>query len=261
MATYVLVHGAYQGGWIWKPVAERLRATGHVVYAPTLDGCAERRHRVRVGITVGTHAREVAQLLFYEDLQQVVLVGTSSGGMVICKAAELARDRIGALVFVDALALLPGEEVSRIVKRASSPEITELTIGPAKADIEQRLFADLNPERRAWALARYTPHPIAALEAPMEATTFWDHQWPATVIRCRRAANPPEAHQRRTAERLRATWHEMDTGHYPMLSEPEELARLLLAVKAEQADPRGPVPSPERRRHDLRDPHVSGQGR
>ena len=229
MATYVLVHGAYQGGWIWKLIAERLRAAGHLVHAPTLDGCAERHHQVRAGITVGTHAREVAQFLFYEDLRQVVLVGTSSGGMVVCKAADEARDRVGRVVFVDALALLPGEEVSRIVKRPSSPETTELTIGPARADLEQRLFADLNPDLRAWAVARYTPHPIAALEAPMEATTFWDQTWPATVIRCRRAANPPEAHQRRTAERLRATWHEMDTGHYPMLSEPEELARLLLA--------------------------------
>jgi pimeloyl-ACP methyl ester carboxylesterase len=229
MATYVLVHGAYQGGWIWKLIAERLRAGGHLVYAPTLDGCAERHHQVRAGITVGTHAREVARFLFYEDLRQVVLVGTSSGGMVICKAADEARDRVGRVVFVDALALLPGEEVSRIVKRPSSPETTELTIGPARADLEQRLFADLNPDLRAWAVARYTPHPIAALEAPMEATTFWDQTWPATVIRCRRAANPPEAHQRRTAERLRAIWHEMDTGHYPMLSEPEELARLLLA--------------------------------
>jgi pimeloyl-ACP methyl ester carboxylesterase len=229
MASYVLVHGAYQGGWIWKLIAERLRAAGHLVYAPTLDGCAERRHEMRAGITIATHASEVAGLLFYEDLRQVVLVGTSSGGMVICKAAEQARDRIGRLVFVDALALLPGEEVSKIVKRAASPEITALTIGPTRADVEQRLFADLTPELRAWAVERYTPHPLAALEAPMVATTFWEHSWPATVIRCRRAANPPEAHQRRTAERLRGTWYEVDTGHYPMLSEPAELARLLLA--------------------------------
>jgi pimeloyl-ACP methyl ester carboxylesterase len=229
MATYVLVHGAYQGGWIWKLIAERLRAAGHLAYAPTLDGCAERHHQVRAGITVATHAREVADFLFYEDLRRVVLVGTSSGGMVIVKAAEQARDRIGRVVFVDALALLPGEEVSRVVKRAAAPEITELTIAPKRADVEQRLFADLDPELRAWALARYTPHPVAALEAPMVATSFWEQTWPATVIRCRRAANPPEAHQRRTAERLRATWHEMETGHYPMLSEPEQLARLLQA--------------------------------
>ena len=82
MATYVLIHGAYQGGWIWKPVVERLRAAGHVVHAPTLDGCAERKHQLRPGITVGTHAQEVADLLFYEDLKDIVLVGTSSGGMV-----------------------------------------------------------------------------------------------------------------------------------------------------------------------------------
>src|SRR5215470_6538508 len=58
MATYVLVHGAYQGGWIWKPVVDRLRAAGHQVYAPTLDGCGERHHLIRPGITVATHAQE-----------------------------------------------------------------------------------------------------------------------------------------------------------------------------------------------------------
>ena len=227
MSTYVLVHGAYQGGWIWKPVATRLRADGHLVYAPTLDGCAERHHLVRPGLTVATHAEEVAQLLFYEDLTDVVLVGTSSGGMVICKTAELARDRISRLVFVDALALLPGERVDGIVKRATPNETTDVTTGPTRADIENRLFRDLDPATRAWALARVTPHPVAALEAPMPPTSFWEQKWSARVIRCRQAANPPETHQRRTAERLGATWHEMDTGHYPMLSEPEALTRLL----------------------------------
>jgi len=229
MATYVLVHGAYQGGWIWKLVAERLRAAGHLALAPTLDGCAERAHGVRAGITVGTHAREIAQMLFYEDLRDVVLVGTSAGGMVVQKAAEAARERIARLVFVDALVLMPGERVDEIVKRAAPNEVTALTTGPTKADAESRRFRDLDPALRAWALARVTPHPITALEAPMEPTRFWEQPWPATVIRCRRAANPPEHHQRRTAERLKAAWHELDTGHYPMLSEPEALPRLLSA--------------------------------
>jgi len=227
MATYVLIHGAYQGGWIWKPVATRLRAAGHAVHALTLDGCAERRHALRRGITVGTHAQEVAQFLVYEDLGDVVLVGTSSGGMVIQKAAELARERVGRLVFVDALALLPGERVDDIVKRATPNETTDIATGPTRADAETRLFRDLDAATRTWALARITPHPVAALEAPMEPTTFWDQAWRATVIRCRRAVNPPEAHQRRTAERLKAEWHELDTGHYPMLSEPVALTALL----------------------------------
>ena len=229
MATFVLVHGAYQGGWIWKPVTTRLRAAGHVVLTPTLDGCGERAHAIRPGINVGTHAQEVARLLFYQDLNDVVLVGTSAGGMVVQRAAEAARDRIARLVFVDALALMPGERVDEIVTRATPNERTGVSTGPTRADAESRLFRDLDPALRAWALARITPHPIDALEAPMERTRFWEQPWPATVIRCRRATNPPEHHQRRTAERLKAAWHELDTGHYPMLSEPEALTRLLLA--------------------------------
>ena len=227
MANYVLVHGAYQGGWIWKPVVERLRAAGHVVHAPTLDGCAERHAQIRPGITIATHAQEIAQFMFYEDLREVILVGTSAGGMVICRAAEQAADRIARLVFVDALALLHGERIADIVKRPA-PMKTEVATGPTREDVEGRMFADLDPATRAWAVARYTLHPIAAMDAPMELKDFWDRSWKATVIRCLRAANPPEAHQRRTAERLKAPYHELDTGHYPMLSQPDELTRLLL---------------------------------
>jgi len=229
MTTFVLVHGAYQGGWIWKPVVARLRAAGHVAYAPTLDGCAERRHQVRPGITVDTHAREIADFLFYEDLRDVVLAGTSAGGMVIVKAAELARERIARLSFVDALALLPGERVSAITERATPREADDLTTTYSRADAESRMFTDLDPSLRAWALDRITPHPIAALEAPMPPTTFWEQKWSASVIRCTQAVNPPEAHQRRTAEKLGASHHALATGHYPMLSAPDDLTKLLLA--------------------------------
>jgi pimeloyl-ACP methyl ester carboxylesterase len=228
MATYVLIHGAYQGGWIWGPTAARLRAAGHLVYARSLDGCAERRHQLRPGITVATQAAEIAELLFYQDLNDVVLAGTSSGGMVLCRAAELARDRIGRLVFVDALALLDGERVAEIVNRPTPRVTTALAVGPSREDAENRSFADLAPELRAFALARYTPHPIAAMDEPVSLQSFWSQSWPATVIRCRRAANPGEAHQRRTAEKLGAKYLEIDTGHFPMLSDPDVLAPLIM---------------------------------
>jgi pimeloyl-ACP methyl ester carboxylesterase len=183
---------------------------------------------VRPGITVATHAQEIADFLFYEDLRDVVLVGTSAGGMVIAKAAELARDRIARLSFVDALALLPGERVGAITNRATPREVGDLTTGPTRADAENRMFKDLEPAVRAWALERITPHPIAALEAPMVPTTFWEQKWSVSVIRCTQAVNPPEVHQRRTAEKLAASYHELDTGHYPMLSAPDELTKLLL---------------------------------
>ena len=231
MATYVLVHGSFQGGWIWKPTAEELRRRGHAVYAPTLDGCGERRHLIRPGITIAAQAREVADMLFYEDLRDVALIATSTGGLVVCKIAELARDRIRRLAFVDALAPQPGERVTDIVQRsAGTPPMptTDLTRGPTREELENRLFADLAPELRAWAVDRCTPHPIEASDAPGELDGFWAQEWPGTrVVRCRLSANPPEAHQRRTAERLNAEWLELDAGHYPMLSHPWELANMI----------------------------------
>lgn len=226
MTTFVLIHGAYQGGWIWKPVADHLRAQGHLVLTPTLDGCAERKDQVRAGITTETHAAEIALLLFFQDLKDVVLAGTSTGGMVMARAAELARERVARVVFADALALLDGEALPDIVKRPTAVN-TALTTGPSRQDFETRLFADLDPATRAWALDRCTPHPIAAMEAPVRLERFWDQAWDASVIWCRRSANPPRAHQRRTADRLKGRWHELDTGHYPMLSEPDALARLI----------------------------------
>jgi pimeloyl-ACP methyl ester carboxylesterase len=227
MAAIVLIHGAYQGGWIWQRVVHRLTAAGHTVFAPTLDGCAERRHAVRPGITTETHGAEIAELLFFEDLRDVVLVGTSSGGMVVCRAAELARERIGRLVFADALALFDGESIPDIVKRPTAVT-TDQTTGPSREDAANRMFASLDEATKAWALERYTPHPVAAMQDKVKLPSFWQQKWSATVIWCSQAVNPGQAHQRRAADRLGAKWHELDTGHYPMVTAADELSRLIV---------------------------------
>src|SRR3981081_2878059 len=120
MTTFVLIYGAYQGGWIGRRVAESLPAQGHVVLTPILDGCAEPKGQVRAGITTETHAAEIADLLFYQDLKDVVLAGTSTGGMVMARAAELAREREERVGFAGALALLDGEALPDIVQRPFS---------------------------------------------------------------------------------------------------------------------------------------------
>lgn len=229
MATYVLIHGSWQGGWIWKPVAAKLRAAGHLVYHPTLDGCGERNHAMRAGITLDTQGGEVAGLLFYEDLSDVVLVGTSSGGMVVARAAELAPQRIGRLVFVDALCPIPGETVSTINNRAPL-DTKEIAYGLQPDQVRERAFADLEPTVREWAVARYTRHPRAPTEDAVDLRGFWSKTWQVDVLRGARSAAPPEAHQRRTAERLGGTYREIDAGHYPMLSNVDEMASYLLAM-------------------------------
>ena len=231
MTDFMLVHGSFQGGWIWQPTAAKLRAAGHRVYTPTLDGCAERKVNLRPGITVTSVAEELAQMLFYEDLRDLVLIGTSSGGLVVQKLASLSRERIARLVFLDALVPQPAESVKDIVERrpdASPYQLTDFTRGPTREDLEKSLFADLQGDVKAWAVERATPHPLGLSDqASGELDAFWQHTWQATVIYCTESANPPESHQRRTCERLGAKWLEMRTGHYPMLTHADETAELL----------------------------------
>ncbi len=226
MTNFVLVHGSYQGGWIWRDVAARLRAKGHTVYAPTMIGCGERRHQLHAGIDTTTFATEVAELLFHEDLRDVVLVGTSSGGMVVCGAAERVRDRVGRIVLVDALALFNGEKSRDIVNRTAPPPYG-LAAGPSRDEAANGLFADVPAALLPWVIDRITPHPVGTSMIPVKLTDFWEMSWDATVIWCKQAPNPGEAHQRRAAAKLKAKWHELDTGHYPMLTMPEELTALL----------------------------------
>jgi pimeloyl-ACP methyl ester carboxylesterase len=129
-------------------------------------------------------------------------------------------------VFADALALMNGEALPDIVKRPTAVN-TDLTSGPSRQDMEGRLFADLEPGLRKWTIDRCTMHPIAAMTQPVKLDRFWDQSWNASVIWCKRSTNPPVAHQRRACETLKGRWHELDTGHYPMLSEPVALARLI----------------------------------
>lgn len=228
MATILLIHGAYQGGWIWRPTAQALRADGHHVLTPSLDGCGERAHQLRPGISTETHASELAELARCEDLEDVTLVGTSTGGMVLCRLAELIRERVARVVLADALALLDGERLGDVVTRRN-PVITELGTGPTPEDARDRLFAELDPATRDWALARTTLHPIAAMRDPVRLEAFWSLRWNARVIWCRHSANPSREHQQRAARLLDADWRELDCGHYPMLQAPHALARLIVA--------------------------------
>lgn len=228
MAVYVLLHGAFQGGWIWQRVVPHLRAAGHKVFAPTLDGCAERRHALRPGIDTESQAAEIVEMLFFEDLHDIVLVGTSCGGMVAARVAETARDRIGRIVLADALALYNGESVADHVQRPTAVT-TDISTGPSYEDAANRMFKSLDKSTKEWALDRYTPHPVAAMAAPVRLDRFWQQSWNASVIWCRQSVNPPISHQKRAADALHARWYELDTGHYPMLTEPKALADLIMA--------------------------------
>lgn len=115
MATFVFVHGGWDGGWAWTPVAQRLRESGHEAFAPTLTGSGERVHLASPDVDLNTHISDVVNLLRYEDLHNVMLVGASSGGMVITGVAEQAAERINHLIYLDAFVPLDGQSISDLV--------------------------------------------------------------------------------------------------------------------------------------------------
>ncbi|MEC8137982.1 MAG: alpha/beta hydrolase, partial [Pseudomonadota bacterium] len=159
-------------------------------------------------------------------MNDVVLVGTSSGGMIAAKTASLAKARIGRVVFVDALVPQPGESTKDIVQRGDADpyEMTGLARGPTRNDLANRLFAELDGAQKEWALVCATPHPNGLSDvAADELKEFWADSWPnSAVVYCVHSENSPEPHQRRTAAGLDAQWIEMDAGHYPMLTHGEE---------------------------------------
>jgi pimeloyl-ACP methyl ester carboxylesterase len=102
--TYVLIHGAWHGGWVWAPVVEGLHAKGHAVYAPSLTGLGDRRHLLRPGINLDTHAEDIVSLIQMEGLSKVVLVGWSYGGMIVSEVLAQIPERVASVVYLDAFA-------------------------------------------------------------------------------------------------------------------------------------------------------------
>jgi pimeloyl-ACP methyl ester carboxylesterase len=186
MALFLLVPGAWLGGWCWRDVAARLRSDGHRVVAPTLSGLGERAHLLTPEIGLSTHAADIASLLRYHDLTEVVLVGHSNGGMVITAVAEQTADRIARLVYLDASVPLDGQSNDDVV----GPEMAARLRATAQAQGEGWRVppADYVTERlpkglREWVRERLTPHPLRALAEPVQLRSAAAAALPRTFIR------------------------------------------------------------------------------
>jgi pimeloyl-ACP methyl ester carboxylesterase len=238
LATYVLVHGGGHGGWCYQRVARLLQAKGHLVYTPTLSGLGERSGLLTDSIDLALHTEDIAAVLHYEDLRDVILVGHSYGGMVITGAADKAADRIGKLVYLDAATPRNGQslvDVAGPVINAVRPmgEVVdgiELVLLPAPD--AGLLYGVTDPDDLAWMAERLTGHPWKCFEQAL-ALQNEDALWaiPQYHIVCTSTLATREMSlmdQARAAGRL---W-EIDTGHDLMITEPARTADALLQVAA-----------------------------
>ena len=123
MANFVLVHGAWHGGWCYRETARALRAAGHTVFTPTHTGVGERFHQSAENVTLETHIRDVCGCIEWEELQDVILVGHSYGGMVITGVADRMSDKVRSLVYLDAFVPENGDSLNGLLSKALAPEV------------------------------------------------------------------------------------------------------------------------------------------
>jgi pimeloyl-ACP methyl ester carboxylesterase len=237
MATFVLVHGGWGGGWEWRPVADVLQEAGHTAYRPTLTGLGERRHLASPQVDLDTHIQDVLAVLETEALTDVVLVGQSYGGAVVTGVADRAPDRIGRLVYVDAFVPDNGQSVNELSGTKFSQYTHDLAAEggdgwqvPVWFSAEDQGLPNHVSE---WYMAHVGPHPLAALDQPIRLSGAVETV-PASYIDC----EPPDAPAwvfRVFADEARSKgwdYHRLPVGHDAQVIAPDALALLLTEIAA-----------------------------
>jgi pimeloyl-ACP methyl ester carboxylesterase len=227
MATYVLVHGGWDGGWSWKAVAGELQAAGHEVYRPTLTGSGERVHLASPEIDLKTQILDIVNVLHYEDLYDVLLVGISYAGMIITGVAERVPERIEHLIYLDALVPQDGESAVDVF----GPEIAAPFEQAAQAYGDGWRIPHDPPDadRRTDVLVRPAQEPLA-VKNPDVARIRRTY----VLFTGKSADDFMKPVTERIAARVRQEkgWKyvERPFDHWPVLDKPHEVATLLLEL-------------------------------
>jgi pimeloyl-ACP methyl ester carboxylesterase len=232
MSTYVLVHGAWHGSWCWKRVRKALQASGHEVFTPTLTGVGERSHLNSAGVNLSAHIADVANLIRWEELADVILCGHSYGGCVISGAADRVPDRIRALVYLDAFVLEDGEALIDLLPPAQVQGMRQRAqaVGDGwKVDPIPAEAFNVNPRDSAWVNRQCTPQAIATFEERIKLTGGLGRIQDVTHILATgyvEGSPFPACHERASVKGWKT--REMPCGHDVMLDLPDELTAFLL---------------------------------
>jgi pimeloyl-ACP methyl ester carboxylesterase len=239
MATFVVAHGAWSAGWAWKKMHPLLSAAGHRLVTPTYTGLGERAHLAHPGIDLETHILDVASVLRCEDLEGVILIGHSYGGMVATGVADRARERIATVVYLDAFAPRDGESSFDLQPAERQAEMRERAHlhGDGWRIPPNPMPPDTSGADRAWAEARRVPQPIKAFEQRLRLQSG-EPRMPRHYIYCTKNA-PGDVFRQFYDRARRESWpsYEMDASHNPHITAPEALTRLLdgIALSRRQA--------------------------
>jgi pimeloyl-ACP methyl ester carboxylesterase len=230
-ATFVLVHGAWSGGWCYHKIAARLRAQGYAVFTPTLTGQGERSHLRAGTVNLSLHIEDVLNVFHYENLNDVILAGHSYGGMVITGVADQIAGRIAALVYLDAFLPEDGQSLFDINIPANSQRFIANagSIGGLAVPAPPAAFFNVNAADAARVDALATPFPLGAFTEKIKLTGA--HKRIAKRVYVHGTVLPRESPFKPFYERVKndPAWqtHALACGHHVMLDEPERVSDIL----------------------------------
>jgi pimeloyl-ACP methyl ester carboxylesterase len=230
--TFVLVHGSWHGGWCWRRVADRLEKQGHKVFTPTLTGLGERVHLLTPAVDLNTHVTDVVNLIRYEGLENIVLVGHSYAGSIITGVAEQVLSSIGSIVFVDAFLPINGDTMlSMTTEELRAASLAAKAKGDIARPIVPAAAFRVNEKDRDWVNSKLTPQPLGPSFTTISYTGARDKVAKKTYIRA--ADYPQPAFDKWLAQcKADPTWRAhavTGCGHDIMVDKPDELTDLLIA--------------------------------
>ena len=233
MTTFVLVHGAWGGSYGFRTVRGPLREAGHEVFTPSLTGIGERAHLASPQVNLTTHVTDVVNTILYEDLENIVLLGYSYGGMVVTGALEHVADRVAHLVYLDAFKPANGESLDDLAHAGYGKG----AIGPGGEWLVPPLARAIHDIREAdWYTARRSPHPVGCFTEPVRlAKPLEDYPFTRTYIKATEEPRPADGARPspfwRAADQAKTNpawrYREIDTDHMIMVNRPADLMALL----------------------------------
>jgi pimeloyl-ACP methyl ester carboxylesterase len=231
--TFLVCHGAWGAGYGWKKMHPKMAAAGHRLVTPTYTGLGEREHLAHPGIDLDFHINDILNVLKFEDLRDVVLIGHSYGGMVATGVADRARDRITQLIYLDAFVPEDGQALldlndarARMVELAAQGDGWRVPPNPTPPDTAK--------EDADWLAERRIHHPLKCFIQPLKLQ-HGPLTLPRTYIYALRA-NPNDTFRQFVEKAKKESgwrYHEIDASHSPQMTAPDALFALLQKIVKE----------------------------
>ena len=231
---FLLIHGAWHGGWVWNEISEILRYQRYSVSAPTLTGLGEKKHLLSSKITIETFIQDVVNHIVFENLNNIILVGHSFAGSVISGVADRLKDRIKKLIYFDAMILIDGQKPFDISPKETVEQRIELakkfgndiSIPAPSADA----FGVFDIKKSLLLEEKLTPHPLSAFQSKLILKNEVGNGIPLSYIYCTKPVYKSLESSRAVVSKMKWQIFELNAGHDAMLTHPKETLNLLMKI-------------------------------